>query len=303
MSAPIPPAAVAPVAASQPVEIRAPRVRLRPRPMAVVGAVMLLAVILLAAVPPLLPWFAPFDQDLSSALRAPFADAAHPLGTDALGRDLLSRVALASSVTLGIAFAIVAMNALIGTTIGVLAGYFGGRIESLVSVASNVTLAMPVVLLLIAICAVLRPSAGLTIVVLGCTWWVGYARVTRNVASALRRQDFVVAPLTQGGDAVWVLTRHVLPNVWPHTLIIAATDIATIVLIESSLEYLGLGVQPPVPSWGSMIFDGQKYLATAPWIALIPGLVMFLAVAGVQFLSQQFTAEGRGALLRRGGMR
>ncbi|TFD88587.1 ABC transporter permease [Cryobacterium lactosi] len=277
--------------------------RWRPRPGAAVGALMLGTVLLLTAIVPLLPGFDPMGQDLRAALRPPFADPAHPLGTDALGRDLLSRLALASAVTLGMTVVIVIMNAVLGSLIGILAGYYGGRLEALITLVSNVTLAMPVVLLLIAICAVLRPSAGLTILVLGCTWWVGYARVTRNIAAALRRQDFVVSPLTQGGDSVWVLTRHIVPNVWPHTLIIAATDVATIVLITSSLEYLGLGVQPPVPSWGSMIFDGQRHLAGDPWLALLPGLVMLLAVGGVQFLSQQFTAETRGGLLRKGGMR
>lgn len=280
----------------------AARPRFELRASAVVGISMICAVLLLTAIPPLIPGFDAMAQDLRSARIAPFADLAHPLGTDALGRDLLSRVSLASSVTLGITLAVVCMNALIGSTVGIVAGYFGGRTEALFSVVSNTTLAMPVVLLLIAISAVVPPSAGLTIVVLGCTWWVGYARVTRNVASSLRRRDFVVAPLTQGADAIWVLTRHIVPNVWPHTLIIAATDIATIVLIESSLEYLGLGVQPPVPSWGSMIFEGQQYLGSDPWLAILPGLVMFLAVAGTQFLSQQFTAESRGSLLRKGGM-
>jgi len=277
--------------------------RWRPRPGAIVGAVMLGTVLLLTAMVPLLPGYDPMGQDLRGALLAPFTDPAHPLGTDALGRDLLSRIALASAVTLGMTVLIVIMNALLGSILGILAGYYGGRLEAFITLVSNVTLAMPVVLLLIAICAVLRPSAGLTILVLGCTWWVGYARVTRNIAATLRRQDFVVSPLTQGADSVWVLTRHILPNVWPHTLIIAATDIATIVLITSSLEYLGLGVQPPVPSWGAMIFDGQRHLAGDPWLALLPGLVMLLAVGGVQFLSQQFTAETRGGLLRKGGMR
>jgi peptide/nickel transport system permease protein len=277
--------------------------RWRPRPGAIVGAVMLSSVLLLTAAVPLLPGYDPMAQDLRTALLPPLVDPAHPFGTDALGRDLLSRIALASAVTLGMTVLIVAMNAVIGSTLGILAGYFGGRLETLISLMSNVTLAMPVVLLLIAICAVLRPSAGLTILVLGFTWWVGYARVTRNVAATLRQQDFVVSPLTQGADSIWVLTRHVVPNIWPHTLIIAATDIATIVLITSSLEYLGLGVQPPVPSWGSMIFDGQRHLAGDPWLALLPGLVMLLAVGGVQFLSQQFTAETRGGLLRKGGMR
>lgn len=299
MSAQITPVSpVSPVTPVTPV----PR-RLRLRPGAVVGAIMIGAVVLLTAIVPMLPGFDPMGQDLRAAMLPPFTDPAHPLGTDALGRDLLDRIALASAVTLGMTVLIVVMNALIGSTVGILAGYFGGRLEALVTLLSNVTLAMPVVLLLIAICAVLRPSAGLTILVLGCTWWVGYARVTRNVAASLRRQDFVVSPLTQGGDTIWVLTRHIVPNIWPHTLIIAATDLATIVLITSSLEYLGLGVQPPVPSWGGMIFDGQRHLGSDPWLSLLPGIVMLLAVGGVQFLSQQFTAETRGSLLRKGGMR
>lgn len=281
---------------------QAPRARFRPTGTALIGTVMIAVVTLLAVIPPLLPGFAPMHQDLGSALLAPLSDPAHPLGTDSLGRDLLDRLSLATTVTLGITLAIVALNAVIGTSIGIIGGYAGGRVESVISVMSNVTLAMPVVLLLIAISAVLRPSAGLTVLVLGCTWWVGYARVTRNVSASLRRQDFVISPLTQGGDTAWVLARHIVPNVWPHTLVIAVTDISTIVLLESSLEYLGLGVQPPIPSWGGMIFDGQKYLGTSPWMAVLPGVVMFLAVAGAQFLSHQFTAEGRGALLRKGGM-
>lgn len=298
---PVAPAPVTDAPTATAATARAPRLQLRPS--AVVGFAMVGAVIALAALRPILPGFDPMGQDLSRALLPPFTDAAHPLGTDPLGRDLLSRVALASSVTLGITLAIVVLNAVIGTTVGIVSGYFGGRLEAGLTVVSNTVLAMPVVLLLIAICAVVSPSAGLTILVVGCTWWVGYARVTRNIAAALRRQDFVVAPLTQGADTFWTITRHVVPNVWPHTLIIAATDIATIVLIEASLEYLGLGVQPPTPSWGAMIFDGQKYLATDPWLVILPGLVMFLAVAGAQFVSQQFTAEARGALLRKGGRR
>lgn len=280
---------------------RPPRLRLSPS--ALIGLGMIAVVVGVAALRPLFPGFDPMGQDLGRALMPPFVDAAHPLGTDPLGRDLLSRISLASAVTLGITLAIVCLNALIGTVVGIVSGYFGGRLEAGLSVISNTVLAMPVVLLLIAICAVVSPSAGLTILVVGCTWWVGYARVTRNIAATLRRQDFVLAPLTQGADTFWVVTRHVVPNVWPHTLIIAATDIATIVLIESSLEYLGLGVQPPTPSWGAMIFDGQKYLATDPWLVILPGLAMFLAVAGAQFVSQQFTAEARGALLRKGTVR
>ncbi|WP_285241378.1 ABC transporter permease [Pseudarthrobacter sp. MEB009] len=270
-------------------------------PAFVIGSAMLGLVLLLAAVVPLLPGFDPFGQDLSAAMRAPFTDPDHLLGTDSLGRDLLSRLSLASAVTLGIAFAVVILNAVIGTTLGMAAGYFGGRLDSAVTTLADVNLAMPVVLLLIAVAAVTGPSATVTIVTLGLTYWVGYARVSRNLARSLRHRDFVLAPLTQGGGHGWVIRRHILPNVFSQTLIIGATDIATIVLIESSLEYLGLGVQPPVPSWGSMIFEGQKYLGSNPWLAILPGLAMFLTVAGAQFVSQRFTAEGTtGALLRKG---
>ena len=267
----------------------------------IAGLVMLGIELLLAAGGPLLPGYDPFGQDLSAAMHAPFTDASHVLGTDSLGRDMLSRLSLASTVTLGIALAVVVLNTVIGTSLGMAAGYFGGRIDSIVTTLADVNLAMPVVLLLIAVAAVTGPSAAVTIATLGLTYWVGYARVSRNLARSLRHRDFVLAPLTQGGGHGWVIRRHILPNVLSQSLIIASTDIATIVLIESSLEYLGLGVQPPVPSWGSMIFEGQKYLGNNPWLAVLPGIVMFLTVAGAQFVSQHFTAERTtGALLRKG---
>ena len=265
------------------------------------GVGMLGLVLLLAAGGALLPGYDPFGQDLSAAMQKPFADVHHLLGTDSLGRDMLSRLSLASAVTMGIALAVVVLNSVIGTTLGMAAGYFGGRLDAVVTTLADVNLAMPVVLLLIAVAAVTGPSAAVTIVTLGLTYWVGYARVSRNLARSLGHRDFVLAPLTQGGGHGWVIRRHILPNVAAQSLIIASTDIATIVLIESSLEYLGLGVQPPVPSWGSMIFEGQKYLGSNPWLAVLPGIVMFLTVAGAQFVSQRFTAEGTtGALLRKG---
>jgi peptide/nickel transport system permease protein len=268
-----------------------------------VGAAMLIMVLAVTVVVPLTPGYDPFRQDLATSMLPPFSSPDHFLGTDALGRDLLDRIALASMVTLAITIAVVIMNAMIGSTLGMLSGYFGGWVGTTIGVLSNVNLAMPVVLLMIAICAVVRPSAWLMMITLGLTWWVGYARVTRNVAAGLRSKDFVLAPLTQGAGTFWVIRKHLIPNVWPQTLIIAVTDLSTIILIESSLEYLGLGVQPPVPSWGSMIFDGQKYLNSDPWLAILPGLVMFLAVAGAHFVSQQFTAEGHGSLLRKGDLR
>jgi len=258
---------------------------------AAVGVALLSLVVALIAVGPLLPGFDPYAQDLSRAMLPPFADAAHPLGTDSLGRDVLSRLSRAGLVSVGIAVVVVALNFVIGVTLGLLAGYRGGWADGLVGAVADIQLAMPVVVLLIALSAVLGPSTQLMVLTLGLTYWVGYARVARAMAMSLRERDFVVAPLTQGGSHWWTVTRHVLPQVLPQMAVIASFDIATIIGIESSLDYLGLGVQPPDPSWGAMITEGQKYLQTNPMLVALPGVALFVLVAGMQLLSQRFTTE------------
>lgn len=268
--------------------VRLPRLR----PMQAVGLGMLVAVAAVVLLVPLLPSYAPYAQDLANARLAPLVDAAHPLGTDALGRDTLSRLALGGRITVSIALLVVGINVVIGTTLGMIAGYIGGVVDNLISILSDIQLAMPVVLLLIALSAVVGPSAPLMVAVLGLTFWVGYARVARAIALTLRERDFVLAPRIQGGSAAWIIRMHILPHLVPQMLILAVTDIGVIMLMQTSLDYLGLGVQQPVPSWGALIFEGQKLLRSDPWLAILPGAAMFLVVAGTQFLSQRFTKEG-----------
>lgn len=256
-----------------------------------VGIVLLSLIVLLVALVPFLPGYDPYTQSLADAMLPPFADAAHPLGTDSLGRDVLSRLALAGLVSVGIAVVVVALNFVIGVTIGLIAGYRGGWLDTALGSIADIQLAMPVVILLIALSAVFGPSTQLMVVTLGLTYWVGYARVARAMAMGLRDRDFVVSPLTQGGSHGRTVFTHVLPQVLPQMAVIASFDIAVIVGIESSLDYLGLGVQPPVPSWGAMITEGQKYLQINPMLVILPGLALFLLVAGMQFLSQRFTTE------------
>lgn len=275
----------------------------RLRPAQLVGAVMLGSVVLFLVLVPLLwPGFDPYAQDLSRARLAPLASFEHPLGTDALGRDTMSRLAAGGRMTLAIALVVVALNAVIGTTLGMVAGYFGRWPDTLISIVADIQLAMPVVLLLIALAAIFGPSAQLMIIVLGLTYWVGYARVSRAMALQLRDRDFVFSPQIQGASTAWIVRKHVLPHLTAQMIIIAVTDIGVIMLAQAGLDYLGLGVQPPTPSWGGMIFDGQKLLRIDPWLSVIPGVAMFLVVAGTQFFSQRFTAEG-SAPLRAGASR
>ncbi|WP_406250481.1 ABC transporter permease [Microbacterium sp. M] len=260
-----------------------------------IGIGLLSVIALLIIVVPFLPLYDPYGQSLTDAMLPPFASSAHPLGTDSLGRDVLSRLALAGMVSVGIAAIVVALNFIIGVTLGLIAGYRGGWLDTAIGSISDIQLAMPVVILLIALSAVFGPSTQLMVITLGVTYWVGYARVARAMAMGLRDRDFVVSPLTQGGSHGRTVFAHVLPQVLPQMAVIASFDIAVIVGIESSLDYLGLGVQPPVPSWGAMITEGQKYLQINPMLVILPGIALFLLVAGMQFLSQRFTTESVAA--------
>jgi peptide/nickel transport system permease protein len=279
-----------------PVRVKRPRAR----PTFVISIVMLAIVAALVLVVPFLPGFNAYEQDLSNAMLPPFTNGAHPLGTDPLGRDVLSRLAVAGQISLMIVIAVVVINLIIGIALGLVAGYFGGPIDNIVMGVADLQLAMPFVLLLIAVSAIVGPSTGLMIVMLGITFWVGYGRVARGLAMTLREREFVLAPITQGAGSGWIIRKHLLPAVIPQMAIIASFDIGVIVIAQASLDFLGLGVQPPTPTWGGMIAEGQKYLQINPWLCIIPGLTMFLLIGGVQFISQRFTSESGPAVARIG---
>jgi peptide/nickel transport system permease protein len=213
------------------------------------------------------------------------------LGTDSLGRDLLSRTALAGRVSLLIGLSAVLISLATGVVLGLVAGYFRGWTENVIMGIADLQLSIPRVLLLIAVTAVLGSSVLTLTVLLGLTSWVAYGRVARAMALSLREREFVLSAITQGAGPIWNIRKHLLPNVLPQMVIVGSFELGQIIVLEASLSYLGLGIQPPLPSWGRMISDGQSYLQLDPWLIVVPGVAIFMLVAGVQFLSQSFTTE------------
>jgi peptide/nickel transport system permease protein len=227
------------------------------------------------------PWLAPHDperQSLRVRLTAPTLEGAdgraHPLGTDHLGRDILSRVIYGARVSLVIGFAAVAVGSLVGASLGILAGFRGGWIDSVIMTLADAQLAFPFVLLAIGIIAVIGPSFPTLIVVIGLSGWVGYARVLRSQVIVLRSREFVDAIHALGGSVARIVLKHILPNVVSSLIVIATLELARAVVLEATLSFLGLGIQPPTPSWGGMIQEGREYLDTAWWISTFPGLVL-----------------------------
>jgi peptide/nickel transport system permease protein len=238
---------------------------------------------LLALVAAIAPWLAPHDPErgsLRARLAAPTLEAAdgkaHLLGTDHLGRDVLSRMIFGTRVSLIVGFAAVAVGGLVGGVLGLLAGFRGGWVDEVVMTVADAQLAFPFILLAIGIIAVLGPSFPNLIVVVGLSGWVTYARVLRSQVLSLRRREFIDAILGLGGSVPRILLRHVLPNVASTLMVIATLELARAIVLEATLSFLGLGIQPPTPSWGGMIHEGREYLDTAWWISVCPGVVLML---------------------------
>ena len=234
------------------------------------------------------PWLSPFDpiaQDIGNRLKAPgWRDAGgtlHPLGTDHLGRDLLARVIFGAQPALLVASAAVLISGVLGMITGLLGGYFGGRIDDVLMRLADVQLAFPFILLAIAVIGVLGPSLPTIIIVIGVSSWVVYARVVRGAVLTLREREFVQAAHALGSGDGRVLVRHILPNAFAPWLVVATLDMARVIVIESALSFLGLGVQPPTPTWGGMLADGRVYITTAWWLATFPGLAILVTVLGI----------------------
>jgi peptide/nickel transport system permease protein len=252
----------------------------RTRGLAVGGAVFVVLLILAALAAPLIAPADPIRQSLRGRLSAPTLAGAdgkvHLLGTDHLGRDVLSRVIYGAQVSLLVGFAAVIVGGLIGATLGLLAGFRGGWTDSMIMTLADAQLAFPFILLAIGIIAVLGPSLPTLIVVIGLSGWVTYARVLRSQVLVLRSREFVDAIHALGGSVARVIARHVLPNVLSSLVVIATLELARAIVLEATLSFLGLGVQPPTPSWGGMVQEGREYLDSAWWISTAPGLVLML---------------------------
>jgi peptide/nickel transport system permease protein len=261
----------------------------------IIAVIMLAGMVAFIFGVPLLPGYDPYGQNLSGGLipigESSFDGKYYLLGSDPLGRDMLSRLALAGQVSFAIGAGAVLVSLLVGVTLGLIAGYFRGPVESFIMGLADLQLSIPRVLLLIVVTAILGPSTVTLAVILGLTSWVAYGRVARGMALSLREREFVLAARAQGSTAVWNMRKHLLPNVMPQMLIVASYEFGQIVVMEASLSYLGLGVQPPLPSWGMMVSEGQTYLELAPYLSVLPSIALFIMVASLQLLSQAFTAE------------
>ncbi len=247
------------------------------------------SIVLLAAV--FAPWLTPFDpleQDINQRLKEPGWQTAegrvHALGTDHLGRDILARVIFGSRIALVVGLSAVLISGVLGMAIGLVSGYFGGKVDDFFMRLADVQLAFPFILLAIAVIGVLGPSLRNIIIVIGVSSWVVYARVVRGEVLSIREREFVQAAIALGSRDGRVLVRHVLPNAFTPWLVVATLDMARVIVIESALSFLGLGVQPPTPTWGGMLADGRVYLSTAWWLATFPGLAILVTVLGINLL-------------------
>jgi peptide/nickel transport system permease protein len=246
--------------------------------------VVVLGIVLAAIVG---PWIAPFDpsrQDLPSRLAGPTWE--HPLGRDELGRDVLARLLVGARVSLLVGLVVVSISATVGTLVGAVIGYKGGWIDEVVGRFMDVLLAFPGILLAIALVAVLGPSLSNVVLALAAIGWVGYARLVRGQVLKVRELEYVQAARALGAPLWRVLGLHVIPATLSAVTVQATLGMAGIIIAEASLSFLGLGVQPPTPSWGSMLDAGRSHLFDAPHLTLFPGLAIALLVLGFNFAGE-----------------
>src|SRR5574341_1406236 len=247
-----------------------------------VGIIILASLLGLAALAPLIAPHSPSEQNLGQDLLP--SSGEHLLGTDKLGRDILSRILYGARVSALVGTSTVAVSVLIGIMVGSLSGYFGGWVDQLLMRVVDILMAFPGILLAIAFTAVLGPGLDHVILALGLIGWTGYARLVRAEILAIREREFIQAARALGGSPGRVIFMHMLPNLLPPLLIQATFGVAAAIIAEGSLSFLGLGAQPPTPSWGSMLNEGRQFLLVAPHLTTCPGLAIMLTVLGLNLV-------------------
>ena len=253
-----------------------------------IGMTIVAAVILIALSAPLIAPHDPYHQDLMNRLVPPVWDARgsweHIFGTDHLGRDYLSRLIYGARISLLIGIGAALISGVIGTFLGVAAGYFGGRVDMVVTFLITVRLSMPVVLVALAVVAIVGGSLQVVITVLGLLLWDRFAVVMRSSTLQIRSMDYVAAAEAVGCSTTRVLMTEIMPNVVNNLIVIATLEIAHAIILEAALSFLGLGVQPPLPSWGLMVSEGKDMMLFEPWLITIPGVALFLLVLAINLL-------------------
>ena len=252
------------------------------------GLSVLVLIVLMALAAPLIAPHDPLAQNLTGRLQPPIwaehGDWNHMLGTDQLGRDYLSRLIYGARLSLIIGFSAMAISGLIGTVLGVCAGYFGGRVDMVITFIITARLSVPIVLIALAVAALLGGSLEIVILILGFLLWDRFAVVARSATMRIRGADFVMAARTLGCPTWRILASEVLPNVADALIVVATLEMAHAILLEAALSFLGLGVQPPLPSWGLMIAEGRDYLFFEPWLITIVGVALFMLVLAINLL-------------------
>jgi ABC-type dipeptide/oligopeptide/nickel transport system permease subunit len=256
--------------------------RLAAHPGGLAGTVMVVVVVLAGALAPLLTPYQPDQIEMERALEPPSVE--HLMGTDVFGRDVATGLLYGARFSLEVSVLSRLIAIAIGTFLGLLAGYFGGRLDNVVMRLADVTLAYPGLLLLIAVIAAVGPSMAALFIALGIVGWAGVARLVRAQVLSLKEREFILAIRSLGAPHAKIMARHLLPNCATQLIVIFSMGLGAAIMAESSMSFLGLGAQPPTASWGSMISSGLDYLRVAPWLSLAPGFVITLTVLGFNLL-------------------
>jgi peptide/nickel transport system permease protein len=265
-----------------------------------IGTTWLLVVALVALFAPLIAPQDPYAQDLANRLIDPIwlgGTWEHPFGTDALGRDYLSRIVYGARISLMVGLGASLISGLIGATLGMVGGYFGGRVDSFVMYLVNVKLALPGILIALSLVSVFGGSIVAIVFILGLLFWERYAVVTRSATQQIRSSEFVLAAEACGASKLRILAGEILPNILNLIIVVATLEMAIAILVEAALSFLGLGTQPPTPSWGLMVSEGRSFMFFKPYLIEIPGIAIFLLVIAINMMGdgvRDITApEGR----------
>ena len=254
----------------------------------ILGTAVLVIIVGVALLAPYIVPYDPYSQDLVNRLIPPLwhADGTwlHPLGTDNLGRDYLSRLIYGSRISLLIGVSATAISCLIGTSLGVAAGYFGGKVDMVVSFIITTRLAMPVILVALAVVALTGGSLPVVIIVLGLLVWDRFSVVTRSTTQQLQSSEYIQAAKSAGCSTWRIVLTEIMPNIMNNLIVVATLEMARAILLEAALSFLGMGVQPPLPSWGLMIAEGKEFMLFSPWLITIPGVALLFLVLSINLM-------------------